>query len=86
MKRLIEIFILVCFIIGMIPASSSAQMTGDLRDVEQILGVTGRMQEGPGKNFSGCFRPVERIWGNIVAINFSKSNRFKLLFRRHVDD
>jgi hypothetical protein len=46
MNRLIELFMLLCFIIGMIPTLSSAQTTGDFRDVEQILGVTGQMQEG----------------------------------------
>jgi hypothetical protein len=46
MKRLRELFILLSLIIGMIPALSSAQTTGDFHDVEQILGVTGQMQEG----------------------------------------
>jgi len=46
MKRLRELFIPLCLIIGMIPALSSAQTTGDFHDVEQILGVTGQMQEG----------------------------------------
>ena len=46
MKRLLVFFILLCFIIGTIRALSSAQTTGDFRDVEQILGVTGQMQEG----------------------------------------
>jgi len=46
MKRLVEFFIHLCLIIGMIPALSSAQPTGDFRDVEQILGVTGQIQEG----------------------------------------
>lgn len=46
MKRLKEFFILLCLIIGMIPALTSAQTTGDFRDVEQILGITGQTQEG----------------------------------------
>ena len=46
MKSLIELFILLCLIIGMIPALSSAQTAPDFREVEQILGVTGQMQEG----------------------------------------
>jgi hypothetical protein len=46
MKRIRELFIPLCLIIGMIPGLSSAQTTGDFHDVEQILGVTGQMQEG----------------------------------------
>ncbi len=46
MKSLKELFILLCLIIGMIPALSSAQTAPDFREVEQILGVTGQMQEG----------------------------------------
>ncbi len=46
MKRSIELFILLCLIIGMIPALSPAQTAPDFRELEQILGVTGQMQEG----------------------------------------
>jgi hypothetical protein len=46
MKSLKELFILLCLIIGMIPALSSAQTAPDFREVKQILGVTGQMQEG----------------------------------------
>jgi hypothetical protein len=46
MKKRIGLLIFLCLSIGMIPTFSSAQTTPDFRDVEQILGVPGQIQEG----------------------------------------
>lgn len=46
MRKRMRLLIFLCLSIGMIVPLSSAQTTPDLREVEQILGVSGQMQEG----------------------------------------
>lgn len=46
MKKQIGSLIFLCLSIGMIVALSSAQTTADFREVEQILGRPGQLQEG----------------------------------------
>jgi len=46
MKRQMGISIFLCLSIGILASWSDAQTTGDFREVEQILGFSGQMQEG----------------------------------------
>ena len=46
MKKWIQLQLFLCLSAGILASLSDAQMAGDFREVEQILGFSGQTQEG----------------------------------------